>query len=119
MNTSAHSRLVDTLERGVVLDVTVEELQFRAYVVVSEPDLERVADFVPREQFEQDGDLHVAAVAEPSAAAEQVEDIAFNMNQGDAAVFLCGTQAAYETTLDALGLAPAAGTTDGSGRAPL
>ena len=118
MNASTHSHLVHTLEHGVVLDVTIEDLQFRAYVVVSEPDLERVAQFVPREQFEQDGDLHVTAVTEPDDAEPQVEDLAFNMNQGDAAVFLCGDTAVYESMLGALGLTPSPGTTDGSGKTP-
>lgn len=106
MSTYPQSRLVDTLEHGAVLDVTIEELRFRAYVVVSEPDLERVADFVPREQFEQDGDVHVAAIGDPGQAREQIQDIAFNMNPGDAAVFLCADEAAFRNTLEELGQNP-------------
>jgi len=90
---------------GVVVDVVIEELRFKAYVVVSEPDINLVADFVPREQFDADGDLHVTAVADSSEAHSQIEDLAFNMNQGDAAVFLCADQAAYEAALEALAAA--------------
>jgi len=99
MTTSAISRLVAELDHGKVLDVTIETLVFRAYVVVSPPDIERVADFVPESQFAQDGDVHVTAVSYPGEAASQLEDIAFNMNQGDTAVFLCGNDAACEAML--------------------
>jgi hypothetical protein len=103
MSMNPQSRLVDILEHGAILDVTIEELQFRAYVVVSEPDLERVADFVPREQFEKEGDVHVAAIGGADQAHEQIQDIAFNMNPGDAAVFLCADVAAFQSTLEELG----------------
>ncbi|TAL86118.1 MAG: hypothetical protein EPN46_02720 [Candidimonas sp.] len=97
------SQIIGTLEQGVVLDVAMEELQFKAYVVISEPDVNRVADFVPREQFETSGDLHVAAVSDAHDAREQVEEITFNMNLNDGAVFLCQDQAAYAATLEELG----------------
>ncbi|NYT60904.1 hypothetical protein H0A66_01005 [Alcaligenaceae bacterium] len=103
---NALSHIVKTLEHGLVLDVTLEDLQFRAYVVLSEPDINRVADFVPQEQFEQDGDLHVAAIHSPSEAREQIQDITFNMNPGDAAVFMCVTPQAYIDALDELGQSP-------------
>ncbi|WP_397473162.1 hypothetical protein [Pusillimonas sp.] len=99
----AISRIIHTLENGVLLDVAIEELTCRAYVVISEPDLEHVADFVPASQFEQDGDVHVTAVASPSEARQQVEDLAFNMNIGDAAVFLCQDDTAYQAILEELG----------------
>src|SRR3546814_2850835 len=54
MSMNPLSRIVETLKHGSILDVAIEELQFRAYIVISEPDIERVADFVPKEQFEQD-----------------------------------------------------------------
>ena len=100
---NALSHIVDSLEHGLVLDVTIEDLDFRAYVVVSEPDIDHVADFVPREQFEQDGDVHVAAVYRADEAREQIQDITFNMNPGDAAVFLCVDALAYQNTLEELG----------------
>jgi len=99
----AFSHIIQTLEHGVLLDVTIEELTCSAYVVISPPDLERVAQFVPASRFEQDGDVHVTAVESPEQARQQIEDLAFNMNIGDAAVFLCRDTAAYEATLDELG----------------
>ena len=100
---TAHCRIVKTLAEGIVLDVDIEDLDFRAYVVISEPDINRVADFVPQEQFEQGGDLHVTAVGSSDEARQQVEDMAFNMNPSDAVVFLCGNEDAYEATLEELG----------------
>jgi len=98
------SQIVDTLKQGLILDVTIEDLTFRSYVVVSAPDIELVADFVPPEQFDEDGDVHVTAVSHPDEALTQVEDIAFNMNPGDAAVFLCGNRNSYDRTLEVLGI---------------
>lgn len=104
---NALSHIVETLKHGLVLDVTIEDLQFRAYVVISPPDINLVADFVPREQFEEDSDLHVAAIGSPDEVREQIQDITFNMNPGDAAVFLCGTQQTYSDALEELGQGPA------------
>ncbi len=101
---NALSTIVETLEHGLVLDVTVEDLKFRAYVVVREPDINRVADFVPQDQFEQDGDLHVAAIYRPDEAREQIQDITFNMNPGDAAVFMCVDRQTYADALEELGI---------------
>lgn len=101
MNASSH--IVATLDQGLVLDVTLEELQFRAYVVISVPDINLVADIVPREQFEEDGDVHVAAIGQPNDAREQIQDITFNMNPGDAAVFLCQDEPTLLEALEELG----------------
>jgi hypothetical protein len=101
MNASSH--IIDTLQQGVILHVTIDDFDFRAYVVVSEPDVNRVADFVPADQFEQDGDLHVTAVGQAADARDQVQDITFNMNPGDAAVFLCADSPTYDATLAELG----------------
>ena len=100
---TASSHIIGTLRKGVVLDVTLEDLQFKAYVVISKPDINLVADFIPQEQFEADGDLHVAAVVAPGDAREQVQDVTFNMNMNDGAVFLCIDQSAYAATLEELG----------------
>ncbi|HUH59686.1 MAG TPA: hypothetical protein VL001_06360 [Candidimonas sp.] len=100
---NALSQIRGTLENGLILDVTIEDLQFTAYVVLSEPDINRVTDFVPKEQFEQDGDVHVAAICQDDNAHEQIQDIVFNMNLGDAAVFLCEDAQAYTDTLEELG----------------
>ncbi len=103
MSIQPQSTLVDTLEQGLILDVQIEDLQFTAYVVISAPDINLVADFVPAEQFEQDGDVHVTAVSHPDEVRTQIQDLAFNMNMGDAAVFLCGNAKVYQQTLEELG----------------
>ncbi len=97
------SQITENLEQGFVLDVTIEELTFKVYAVVSEPDIERVADFVPAEQFEQPGDVHVTSIALPEEADQQFEDLAFNMNIGDTLVFLCQDEACLEAVLLTLG----------------
>ena len=101
---NAHCSIVRQLAEGLILDVAIEDLEFRAYVVICQPDINRVADFVPQEQFEQAGDLHVTSVSVPDEARQQVEDMAFNMNPSDAVVFLCADHDAYEATLEELGL---------------
>jgi len=99
----AHSTLLSVLPEGVILDVTIEELTFRAYVVVSEPDIDQVARFVTPDDYALANDWHVTAVFSPEDAAEQVEDIAFNMSPNDAAVFLCADRTAQTATLHVLG----------------
>lgn len=98
-----HSQVHDTLEDGLVLDVTMGELRFTAYVVISEPDINLVAEFVPTDVFKDGGDLHVTAVELATDARAQIEDLTFNMNIGDAAVFLCRDETSYQATLEELG----------------
>lgn len=101
MQTRSH--IISLLDKGLVLDVVLDELDFTAYVALSEPDINRVAEIVPQERYEKHQNLHVAAVDTALDAQEQVRDIAFNMDQGDAAVFLCRDEAAYCATLQELG----------------
>lgn len=101
----AYSHIIEQLPEGAALDVTIEELNFRAYVVISEPDIDLVTHFVPAELFEQGG-VHVTAVASVDDAAEQVEDLAFNMNMGDTAVFLCADTTTCTAVLEELGYTP-------------
>lgn len=100
---NASSQIVCALPQGLILDVQIEDLTFTAYVVISEPDIHRIADFVTREAYEQANDWHVIAVSSAAEADTVVADIAFNMNLEDAAVFLCADDLAYEATLQALG----------------
>lgn len=98
-----HSHVISVLNQGLILDVTLGELHFTAYVVVSEPDLDRVADVVSREDYDRHGNLHVAAIEVAQDAPEQISDLAFNMNPGDAVVLLCRDEAAYASALHELG----------------
>lgn|SRR5690554_1565852 len=101
MHTLSH--VISVLDQGLVLDVTRDELDFTAYVVVSEPDLNRVADIVPQDHYDRHGSLHVAAIDATDDAHTQITDITFNMNPGDAAVFLCRDEATYIAALEELG----------------
>ncbi len=97
------SEIIDIQELGVILDLTMEGHLFKVYAYISEPDLERVADIVPAEQFEKEGDVHVTAIASPDEAQRQFEDLAFNMNIGDTLVFLCDDGTCLAAVLQALG----------------
>lgn len=97
------SRLISHLDRGMVLDITLEDLPFRVYVAQREADVEQVTGLVPAEQLQGDGDVHVAAIHDGDDASEQIQDVLFNLNPGDAIVFLCTGPQAYAETLAELG----------------
>lgn len=97
------SEVLRTIPAGSVLQISLDEHTVWAYVVISEPDLERVAEFVPPEQFEAGGDIHVMAIAQASDAAELVQEVLFNMNPGDTVVFLCHDLLSRQAVLDEFG----------------
>ncbi|MAK55321.1 MAG: hypothetical protein CML17_05700 [Pusillimonas sp.] len=99
----AQSTILATLPQGLILQVNMGELLFKAYVAISEPSIEKMAELVSEEEYAQANDWHVTAVEAEDQAEHQVEDLAFNMNPGDAAVFLCVDKAACLATLAALG----------------
>lgn len=84
------------------------ELSFKAYVAVSEPSIEKMAELVSEEEYVQANDWHVTAVGTEAQAVQEVDDLAFNMNPGDAAVFLCVDESVCLATLAALGQPDAA-----------
>ena len=81
----AQSTILATLDQGLVLQVDIGELSFKAYVAVSEPSIEKMAELVSEEEYVQANDWHVTAIETEEQAEQQVEDLAFNMNPGDAA----------------------------------
>lgn len=93
------SRLVRSLDQGYELDITLEGLDFRVYIALRDADIEQVASLVSPERFAQDGDVHVVAIHDADDASEQIQDVLFNLNPGDAIVFLCTGKLAYENTL--------------------
>jgi len=99
------SQTISHFSNGVALDVMAEDLPVRAYVAICAPDPEAVVDFVPQEEFEEGGNLHVAAVATPEDASTTVEDVLFNMEADDAVAFLCADTASWLATLELLGYA--------------
>lgn len=104
MQTQSH--VISVLSQGLVLEVTIGELRITAYVVVSEPDLDRIADIVPPESYEQHENLHVVAIETDHSAHDQITELAFNMMPGDAAVLMCSDNAAYVAALHELGQIP-------------
>ena len=74
---TTHSQLIEIIENGAVIDIYIDEHTVRAYVVVSAPNVDAVADIVPEERFEQRGDIHVMAVAQADDANSTVNDALF------------------------------------------
>ncbi len=103
------SHAVSRFESGIVLDVIADDLPLRAYVAICEPDPEAVTAFVPPEQFEKGGNLHVAAIDSAESAADIVTDVLFNMDPDDAAAFLCADTKSWAATLERLGYVSDAG----------
>jgi len=97
------SHAVRQFDQGLVLDVIAHDLSLCAYVAIAPPDPQAVTAFVPPEQFESGGNLHVAAVESPDEAAQIVEDVLFNMDADDAVAFLCADTPAWHATLESLG----------------
>ena len=104
MNIASHA--VSLFENGIVLDVVADGLPVRAYVAITEPDLEVVTRFVPPEQFQDGANLHVAAIATADEVAETLEDVLFNMEADDAVALLCADQPCWQATLEQLGYEP-------------
>lgn len=86
---SPTNQIIATLPDGAVLSVHIDNCPIHAYVVVSEPNIDRVADIVPEERFEADGDIHVMAVGQPEDASAMIDDVSQNVNADDTVVFLC------------------------------
>lgn len=101
MNIASHA--VSRFDNGIVLDVVADELPVRAYVAISEPDLEAVTAFVPPEQFDSGANLHVAAISTEQDVAATLEDVLFNMEADDAVALLCADSACWLATLEQLG----------------
>lgn len=93
------SRLVCSFDQGYELDILLEDLAFRVYIALREADIDQVASLVPPERFEQGGDVHVVAIHDADDASEQIQDVLFNLNPGDAIVFLCTGELAYANAL--------------------
>src|SRR3546814_30545 len=97
-----NSRLVSLVDQGHILDITLEDLDFRVYIALRDADVEEVAKLVPAERFEQ-GEVHVMAINDQDDAPAQIQDALFNLNPGDTLVFLCTDAQAYGDTLAEFG----------------
>ena len=98
------SQIIEQTDSAYVLEITLEEEhKVWAYLAISEPDLDAVANIVPPEQFEAGGDVHVMAIAQPTDAPQEVEEVLFSMNPNDTVVFLCADQASVMAVLNEFG----------------
>lgn len=86
---SPSNHLISTLTDGAVLQAHLNGSTVHVYVVISEPTIDRVADILPEERFEADGDIHVMAVGQPQDASALIDDVSQNINTDDTIVFLC------------------------------
>lgn len=101
---SPTNHLIATLPDGAVLQVYLDGCPIQAYIVVSEPNIDRVADIVPQERFDEDGDIHVMAVAQPQDASAMIDDVSQNLTANDTIVFLCFDVATKNEVLKQFGI---------------
>lgn len=107
MTTSTHSELnqelSNNLDNGIVLDVTMQDLQFTAYVLIAETNLELVSKIVPYDEYIKYDNLHVGDLSNSKETKKQLDDISFNMDFGDGLVLFCDNQETYKQALIELG----------------
>ena len=99
------SKILETLETGVVLEVNADDLHVRAYIVISAVDMAVIEKLIPLAVFESGAQVHVAGIEAAGDITEQVVQILENMEPQDVVVFLCETAVAYAESLAVLGLA--------------
>jgi len=104
MDLMIQSTLVQTVEGGVLLDVSAEELHVHAYVVISAIDLNVVEKLVPANVFESGAQVHVAGIHPETDVSEEVIQILENMSPNDVVVYLCEDALVYGETLAVLGI---------------
>ena len=98
------SKVLETVEGGVLLEVRADDLQVQAFVVVAPVDMEVVERLVPITVFESGVQVHVSGVNTTTEIVEQIVQILENMDPNDVAVFLCENTIAYGESLATLGL---------------
>lgn len=101
---SPTNHLISTLTDGAVLQVRLDGTSVQVYVVISEPSIDRVADILPKERFEADGDIHVMAVGQPEDASTLIDDVSQNIHPDDIIVFLCIDAATKDEVLKQFGI---------------
>ena len=104
MDLMIHSQLIETVEGGVLMGVTAEDLHVKAYVVIAPADFTVVEKLIPTAIFESGVQVHVAAVDQSSDITEQVVQILENMQPDDVVAYLCENAISYGETLAVLGI---------------
>lgn len=105
VHSELNQQLTLDIDSGIVLNVTMQELQFTAYVVIGVTDLEQVGNIVPYDEYIKYNNLHVGGVDNAHETEKQLEEISFNMDFGDGLVLFCANQDAYLEVLQQLGYA--------------
>ncbi|MDP4837436.1 MAG: hypothetical protein NWS01_09895 [Burkholderiales bacterium] len=103
MDLMIQSILAESVEGGVLLDVSADDLTIRAYVVISAIDLSVVEKLVPAVVFESGVQVHVAGIQRNTDIAEEVIQILENMAPQDIVVYLCEDALTYGECLAVLG----------------
>lgn len=103
MDLMIQSILAESVEGGVLLDVSADDLTVRAYVVISAIDLSVVEKLVPAVVFESGVQVHVAGIQRNTDIAEEVIQILENMAPQDIVVYLCEDELTYGECLAVLG----------------
>ena len=99
-----HSQLIETVEGGVLLAVTADDLRVKAYVVISPTDFTVVEKLIPVSVFESGVQVHVAGVEQSTDITEQVVQILENMQPDDVVAYFCDSAISYGETLAVLGI---------------
>ncbi len=104
MDLMIHSKVIETVEGGVLMDVTAEDLHVKAYVVIAAADFTVVEKLIPTNVFESGVQVHVAGVDQSNDITEQVVQILENMQPDDVVAYLCDSALSYGETLAVLGI---------------
>ncbi len=104
MDLMIHSKVIEMVEGGVLMDVTAEDLHVKAYVVIAATDFTVVEKLIPTSVFESGVQIHVAGVDQSSDITEQVVQILENMQPDDVVAYLCDGAVSYGETLAVLGI---------------
>jgi hypothetical protein len=104
MDLMIQSQLVENVEGGVLLDVSADDLNVNAYVVIASVDLNIVEKLIPVSVFERGVQVHVAGMQSNTDITEEVIQILENMSPNDIVVYLCENALVYGETLAVLGI---------------
>ncbi len=98
------STVEQTVEGGVLLSVTADDLRVQAYVVMAPLDLTIVEKLVPATVFESGAQVHVAGIQQTNDVFEEIIQILENMSPSDVVVYLCEDALVYGEALSVLGI---------------
>lgn len=104
MDLMIQSSVQETIEGGLVLDITIEDLRVQAYIVISKIDIHVVEKIIPQTIFESEAQIHVAGIARGTDVTEEIVQILENMENGDVVAFLCEDAITYGEALAVLGI---------------